>query len=460
MREGGSLSVRGGAAKRDWTKGSILGNLWSLSWPMLISNTINTLGPTVDMIWVGKLGSNDIAAVGVSGLTVQVANSLIFGLFTGTTAMIARFIGAKDEEQANKVAQQAFVIAAAFSILMAVIGGFLAEPILRLLGVADNVIAEGAAYMRIQFVGMVTMSALQVAQNIMQASGDTRTPLKISIGFRAFHLLLCPSLIFGWWLFPELGVRGAALSNVIAQGIGASIAIWLLFNGHTRLALTFKNFSFNRNLIWRTVKIGIPASITSTERNFAGLVLVSFITPFGTLAVAAHALSQRVDQIVQVMANGLGTPAGILAGQNMGAGQPERAEKTGWTAVVLSTCVAAVVCIFIWFFSEPILRIFTQDPELLAIGTSFLKIQIVTYMVWGSVIAMTQVLNGVGDTLIPMITNFITGWGIQMTLAYFLPGMAGLGIYGVRWAIVSGIAGRALIFPIYFKFGRWKHKKI
>jgi putative MATE family efflux protein len=322
------------------------------------------------------------------------------------------------------------------------------------------VISEGASYMRIQLVGIVTMSVLQVSQNIMQASGDTRTPLKISVSYRLLHILLCPTLIFGWLVFPSLGVKGAALSNVIAQGLGAGFSFWFLFSGRTRLKLTFRGFRFDRNIIWRTIKIGIPSSVTSMERNFAALILVWFISPFGTLAVAAHSLSQRIDMIVQMLGSGLGNPAGVLAGQNMGAGKPDRAAKTGWLAVGLTSAAALIVCLIIWFWIGPVLRIFTSDADLIDMTAVFLKIQIVSYLVWGLVIALSTVLNGLGDTLVPMLTNMITVWAVQMPLAYFLPGITGLGVYGVRWAIVSAIMGRAIIYPLYFRSGRWKRKKI
>lgn len=460
MRGGEGLSLRGSAAKRDWTQGSILGNLWSLSWPALITTTINSMGPTIDMIWVGKLGSTSIAGVGVSALAIQVINSLIFGLFTGTSALVARFIGARDEETANRIAQQSFVIAASFSLLMAIIGILMAERILTLLGVAPGVVAEGAAYMRIQMGGIVTMSVLQVSQNIMQASGDTRTPLKIGVSYRLLQVALCPALVFGLWLFPDLGVRGAALSNVIAQGLGGAFALWFLLSGRTRLKLTFKGFRFDRNIIWRTIRIGIPSSVTSMERNFAGLVLVAFITPFGTIAVAAHALALRIDQFIQMLANGLGTPAGVLAGQNLGAGQPERSAKTGWLAAALATGIAIVFSIIIWFWVEYLLRIFNSEPDLVATAAVFLRIEIASYLVWGAVITFTQVLNGMGDTMIPMVTNMVTVWAVQMPLAFFLPGIGGLGVYGVRWAMVAGIVGRGIIYPLYFKTGRWKRKKV
>jgi putative MATE family efflux protein len=446
--------------RRDWTNGSLLGNLWSLSWPMLMNNAINALGPTIDFIWVGKLGSSAIAGVGVSGLAVMVVNALISGLFIGTSALIARQVGAKNEAAANRVAQQAFVIGLIFSCFMALIGIIFSESILMILGVGEAVVSEGAAYLRIQLVGIITMTALTVAQSIMQASGDSRTPLKISIGYRLVQVVLCPALIFGWWIFPRLEVSGAALSNVITQGLGGMVAIWLLMSGRTRLLLTFSNFRLDPGIIWRAVKIGIPASITFMERAFAELILIRFISPFGTMAVAAQSLAQRIDQFIQNLSGGIGNAAGVLAGQNLGAGKPERSERTGWLAVGLATGVSLICSIIVWFWIEPILRLFTGDAGLLDLSATFLKIQIASYMVWGLVVVMNLVLNGVGDTVIPMITNLLTMFGIQLGLAYYLPKVTDLGVNAIRWAVVAGIMGRAIIYPTYFAMGKWKHKKV
>jgi putative MATE family efflux protein len=449
------------AARRDWTRGSIAGNLWSLAWPMLISNTLNALGPAVDMIWVGKLGSSAIAGVGVSGLAVMVMNALVTGFYTGTTAMIARFIGAKNEETANRAAQQAFAIGLVFSIIMALVGIFLAENIMVLLGMPPEVVREGAAYLRIQFAGIITMSALSVSQSIMQASGDSRNPLKISLGFRTLQIALCPALIFGWGFFPRLEVTGAALSNVITQGVGAGIALRILFSGRTRLRVTLRHFRFDGNLIWRTLKIGLPSSTTFVLITFTELMLVRFIAPFGAVAVAAHSLAIRIDQFIQSLTGGLGISAGILGGQNLGAGQPERASRTGWLAISMASGITLFCSIILWFEVESILRIFNAtDPVLLDMAANFLRIQIVSYMVWGLVIVLTLFLNGIGDTLIPLITNVVTMLGIQLTLAYFLPQVTGLGVYGVRWAIVTGQMMRAIIYPLYFSSGRWKRKKV
>jgi putative MATE family efflux protein len=426
---------------------------------MLINNTLNALGPTVDMIWIGTLGASAIAGVGVSGLVVMVVNSLISGLFTGTIALVARHIGARDEPGANLAAQQAFVIGLVFSVLMALVGIFLAAPFLRALGMDSSVVDEGATYLQIQLIGIVTMTMLQAAQSIMQASGDAVQPMMISVGYRLLQIVLCPALIFGWGFFPRLEVSGASLSNVITQALGGTVALYILFTGRTRIKVTLKNFRFDSKIIWRTVRIGIPASFSFMQRNVAELVLIWFITPFGTLAVAAQSVSQRVDQFLQNLSGGLGNAAGILAGQSLGAGRLDRAERTGWLAVVMATVISLICALVIWLWIVPILRIFTQDPDIVNMSANFLRIMIVSYLVWGLVVSLSLVLNGVGDTLVQMLTNLATMVFVQLTLAYILPRYTSLGVYGIRWAVVIGIVMRAVIYAAYFKTGRWKRKK-
>jgi putative MATE family efflux protein len=451
---------RAGIPHRDWTKGSIFGNLMALSWPMLVSSSLNMLGPTIDMIWIGKLGAASIAGVGVSAIAIMVVNSLMTGLFAGTAALVARFMGAHDVPNANRAAQQAFVIGFVYSVILAMVGIFLADRILMVLGVAPDVVAQGAAYMRVQLVGIVTMGAIMAGQSIMNASGDTRTPMKISLTYRLMHIALSPCLIFGIWIFPKLGVTGAALSNVISQSVGGALAMWILFSGKTRIKLTLNGFSLDRNIVWRTLKIGFPASITAVERSFSDLVLVRFIIPFGTVAVAAHSVAQRIDQFVQMPCGALGQSAGVLAGQNLGARQPERASRTGWIAAGLSVAFTVACSIAIWFFAENMLSIFTTQSSVVGIASTFLRIQIAGYIFWGAVIALSMCLNGAGDTLITMVTNLTAMWGFAITLAFILSRFTPLGVNGIRWAMVAGIMVRMAIYGIYFKSGRWLRRQV
>ncbi len=460
MKEGERYSGRWTRFDRDWTKGSIVRNLLSLSWPMMISNSFNMLGPTIDMIWVGRLGAASIAGVGVAGMVVMLMNSARMGLDMGMRAMIARFIGAGDEEGANHVVQQALVISGSFSTFMAAIGIFLAEPILVLMGVEPDVVSEGAAYMRVLFVGSVFMSFRTMAEGAMQASGDTMTPMKIIGAFRLFHVALCPFLVFGWWIFPRLGVSGAAMTNVFSQSLGMALGMWFLFSGRSRLRLTLRNFRLNLNTIWRIVKIAVPASISGMQRSFANLVVMEFIVPFGTFAVAAHTLCQRVEMIVFMPTMALGMSAGVLAGQNLGAGKPERAVRTGWQAVGLVQVFMLVIALVILLWAENIVHIFTPDPGVVEVTRVFLMIAIVGYLMMGFNAVLQSCISGVGDTVPPMLFSLLTIWGIQVPLAYFLSKFTNLGVYGVRWAIVSALGAGAVCNVIYFKLGRWKRKQV
>jgi len=445
---------------RDLTKGSILSNLWTLSWPITISSSIRMLGPTIDMIWVGSLGTAALAGVGVAGIAVMVINSAMMGLTTGTRALLARAVGAKNFAEANHIAQQAIVIILVFSIVTAAVGVFFADDILLLLGLEPEVVRQGGDYMRIMFVGSIAMAFGMLAQSIMQASGDAITPMKIDIGLRIMHVVLCPFLIFGWWIFPELGVSGAALTNVISQGTGGAVMLWILVTGRTRLHLTLRNFSFDRVAIWRIVRIGLPASITGMERSLANFLLMIFIVPFGTAAVAAHALAQRIDMFIHMPAMGLGQASGVLAGQNVGAGLPDRAERTGWIAAALFTSVMVLCSVGIWFYAEHTVRLFNDEEELVEIASTFLRIDIVSYLVFGLVVVLMHCLNGVGDTMVPMVTTLITMWLVQIPLAWILPQITELGVYGVRWGIVIAVVMRAIIYTAYFKHGRWRRIQV
>ncbi len=418
------------------------------------------LGPTIDMIWVGKLGAAAIAAVGVSGMVVQLANSLTMGLYQGLRAMVARFIGAGDIEGANHIARQAVVISLAYSLMMAAIGHFYARSIMRLIGVGGDVVALGAPYLSINFIGMVTMSFRNMTESIMQASGDSRTPMWIAVFFRFVHIAVCPLLIFGLWIFPKMGVTGAATTAVFSQGIGAGLGLWFLSSGRTRLHLNFRHFRIDFSTIWRLLKVGIPASVAAMQRTLGNLVLVVIIGPFGTLAVAAHSLNQRVEMFLQMPAMGVGQAAGVLAGQNLGARQPGRAERTGWLAAGFLSGAFMLVSVAVLIWAENIVRIFDSDPGLVAVASLFLRIACANWVVMGLTNVFQQCVNGAGDTVVPMVIMLVNMWLMQIPLAYFLPRITGLGVYGVRWGIVAGTVGAAIIYTIYFSTGRWKSKMV
>jgi putative MATE family efflux protein len=450
----------GRAAVKDFTQGSILRNLLTLSWPMIVSNSLNVLGPTVDMIWIGRLGASDIAAVGVAGLVVMLVNALIMGLFTGYRSMVARRIGSQDPEGAVNIARQAFALAVIYSVILAAVGMVFAEPILGLLGLQPDVIALGSSYLRINFVGMAAVSFRMMTDGTMQASGDTMTPMKISVIFRGLHLALCPFLIFGWGFFPELGIVGAAVTGVFSQSLGTAIGLWMLASGRSRLRLTFNGFRFDWPVILTINKIGLPASVMSLQMQLGSLAVMRVVTHFGTLAVAAHTMAQRWDMVLMMPLMGLGMSAGVLVGQNLGAGQPQRAEKNGWVAMALSEGLMVLFSVALFFGVRGAVRVFSSDAALDEVAATYLRIASAQYLVVAFSMVLQQCIAGAGDTMPPMVISIVNIWVIQVPLSLLLTNIDSVGFYGVRWAMVASSTLGAIAYFVYYRSGRWKRRKV
>jgi putative MATE family efflux protein len=445
---------------RDWTQGSVFGNLMSLSWPLIVSHVLTSIGPIIDMIWMGKLGSASVAGVAVAAMMVSLLDSFKMGLDMGTRAMIAYFVGAGDSRGANHAALQGYVVTIGFAAIVGTLGALLAEPILRLMGLTPEVVAQGAPYLRIQFIGILTNGLVWQNSGTMQYSGDTMSPMKIALAYRLFHIVFSPFLVFGWWVFPRLGTSGAAYTSIISASFGAALGLWFLLGGHTRLKLDFRNFRLDGKMIWRIVKIGVPASVTGIERSFGQVMLTWFIVPFGTIATAAHALILQITQLLNIAGAGLGQGAAVLAGQNLGANQSERAEKSGWLSVGLFTVILVISSLILWFWGKNIISIFNNEPDVLLVGKAFLRIQIVTFLFSGCALILQQCLNGVGDTLLVMLVTLLGMFGVQLPLAFFLSRHTSLGVYGTYWAIAVSTVMMAGIYAAYFRLGLWKRKRL
>lgn len=453
-------SAPAGRLRRDWTQGSIFKNLVLLSWPMTVTQTMMSLGPTIDLIWVGKLGDVAVAGVGVSGVVVQLAQGVMMGFAQGMRALIARFIGAKDVHTANRVAQQAVVVSAAYAILMALIGHFFGEKIVSFITSDPEIISVGTTYLRIEFIGGATITFRMMMDAIMQASGDSVNPMWIAVVYRLFHIALCPFLIFGWWIFPELGVRGAAYTSIIAQSLGVILGLRVLFGARSRLRLSFKGFHFDLGMIWRIIRIGFPASIAGIQRTLNQFFIQVFMAAFGAAALAAHVITLRLEMLIFMPAMSFGMGAGVLVGQNLGAKQPERAEKSAWLAVGVVEAFVIVTSLAMFIWTRPIIRLFNNDPTMDAIAIQFIHIAIVGWLFMGFMFVLMNSLQGAGDTLPTMIISIITTWVITLPLAYFLPKYTTWGAVGIRWAMTISMITGALANIIYFRTGRWKTRRV
>jgi putative MATE family efflux protein len=277
---------------------------------------------------------------------------------------------------------------------------------------------------------------------------------------RFFHIALCPFLVLGLWIFPRMGVSGAALSNVLAQALGAAAALLILFKGHTRIHLVPQDLRVAPGIIWRILKIGIPALAMNLQSAFGSMLFMKLIVPFGTLAISAHSLAGRVEMFLFVPGMGLGTGAGVLVGHNLGAKQPVRAVKSAWLAVGVVEGFMLVCCIAILLFAEHIIGIFTTETNLISLGSTFMRIAAAGYLLSALSSVMQSCIAGAGDTLPNLIVSIATVWAVQLPLAFFLSRETSLAIYGIRWAVVASTFVGAVAFTTYFIIGKWKTKKV
>ena len=251
--------------------------------------------------------------------------------------------------------------------------------------------------------------------------------------------------------------------------------MWFLFKGRavyfdtarkrvrlreSRMRLTLRNFRFDANIIWRIVRIGTPAMVSGLQRTMSAFFLMYFMAAFGTFAVAAHTIVQRVEMVLFMPGMAFGAGAGVLVGQNLGAGHPERAEKSVWLAGALVAGILAVFSVAILLKAEDIVRIFNQEAPLVDQAGTFMRIAVAGYLLMPLTAVFMSALSGAGDTVPPMIISTVTVWAIQLPLAYFLPKITDLGVYGVRWAVVAGMVVSAVAFLTYFRTGRWKRKRV
>ena len=442
-------------AGRDLTKGSIPGNLWYLSWPQITESFLSVVDQLADLIWAGRIGFQAIAGLGVAQTFLMLLMTARMGLDAGMRSMISRAVGARKIAHANHVLLQSLTLTMAYSIVLVVVGMALTEPLIRLLRVGDEVVTQAAGYMRFQLFAMSMMGLQRLTAGALQASGDSFTPLKAASVSRVLHLVLSPFLIFGWWWFPSLDLAGAGAANLIAQTLGAGMNMSALIRGTSRLKLSFSGYYVDYPMIWRILKIGIPASVTGAQRAVSQLIVIFIVAPFGDGALAAFALSRRAENTVNHSSRGMGRAAGALAGQNLGVGQKSRAKQSVVWALAYAGVASLLVGAIFLVIPDRVASFFNSDPDFVAQAATWLQVLAVGYFSMNAVQVFTQAFNTTGDTFAPMVIMLSTMWLVEIPLAFALANLTGLGEFGVPWAIVTGMTVRMVAYGAYFLRGSW-----
>jgi putative MATE family efflux protein len=445
---------------RDLTRGSISTNLWVLALPMVLGLLAETALGLIDMFYVGRLSPEAIAAVSMARMISWILLIFAEGMCVATTAMVARFFGAGDRNMSDRVASQSIIVGMASSVGFGLVGFVFSEELLRFVGAEPDVIAVGLTYMRIIFLGSFTMFLLLLCDALLRGAGNTVLPMKI-FAFTCFlTAVIDPLLIFGLGPFPRLEVTGAACANVFSRAVGAVLVLYLLSKRTSRVRIVLRELRVDRNIMWRLVKLGIPVTLRLGLWSVADIVLMKVIALFGTAAVASYGIGLRLEAVVFMVGISIAAASAALVGQNLGASQPERAEKSSWAAAGYTTLILGVVAISYVFAASPLIALFTKNPEVIRIGAFYLKITAASYIFRGVGQVMGSSLNGAGDTISPLVVTGISMYGVKLPLAYILSTQFGWGVTGIWVAIVASYVLYALAMTFWFSTGRWKERKI
>ncbi|MBN1355643.1 MATE family efflux transporter [bacterium] len=454
------MTVSSRGRKLDLTQGNISRTIWIIALPQIVTNLTQTLFNIVDMFWVGRLGSESIAALSIAGTLMMVLFMVIMGVGIGASAMVARAFGARDYAGVDRITANALTLALLLSIPVAIGGIAYSERLFGLMGAEQTVVKTGSSYLNILFASSAFIFLTFVINAVMQGTGDAVTPMKVMTFALLINALVDPCLIFGLGPFPRLGIDGAAWATVFSRATACLIFLYYLKSGKIRLRLRLMHLSPDWSIIGRILKLGFPASIQLSLRGFMGIVLMGLVTAFGTSAVAAYGIGHRLFMLALFPGFGFGVAAASLVGQNLGAGKPERSWKSAYTTVYYYFLFLLCVSACFLMFPVSLISIFDTSPEVVTTGAVMLRIIAVSMPFLSLSIVLNRSLGGAGDTVSPMIITLISLWGLQVPLAVGLSRLTAMGVDGVFWATAAAQILAGVIAFIWFQRGAWTRKQV
>ena len=448
------LAIRGG--DHDYTKGSINKAIFLLSVPMVLEMAMESLFAVVDVFFVSRIGENAVATIGLTETVLMIIYSLAIGISMGATAMVARRVGEKDPEKATEAAVQSIVLAGSLSILLGILGLIFAEDILRLMGGEEDLIAEGVMYTRLMLAGNITIMLLFLFNAIFRGAGDASIAMRSLWIANGCNIILDPCFIFGFGFFPELGVFGAAVATNIGRGIGVAYQVYNLLKGNGVIKILWRHLEILPDIILRLFKVSLGGVAQFLIASASWIFLVRIIAQFGSDALAGYTIAIRVIIFTILPSWGIANAAATLVGQNLGAGFPDRAEKSVWRSAKYNMFFLLSVSIAFFILAPQILQFFSENEAVILHGSACLRIICLGYVFFAYGMVISQSFNGAGDTKTPTIINFFCFWLLQIPLAYCLSILMDWGTDGVFWAVAISESILAMVAIYVFKLGRWK----
>src|SRR2546423_1208523 len=445
---------------QDFTTGSLNRAILLLAIPMVLEMVLESLFAVVDVFWVGRLGADAVATVGLTESMLSLVFAIGLGLSLSTTAMVARRIGENKPEDAAVAGVQAILIGLAISAVIGIPCLFLAPRLLALMGASPQIVASGSGYARIALGGSGAIMLLFLNNSIFRGAGDAAIAMRLLWVSNIINLVLDPCLIFGLGPFPKLGVTGAALATFIGRSIGVLYQFYRLLRGTERIRILRQQIRAELPVLWRLVRVSLTGILQFAIAHTSWIGLVRIVSVFGSAALAGYTIAIRILIFIILPSWGLSNAAATLVGQNLGAKQPQRAESSVWRTGFYNMVFLGAIGAFFVFFAEPAVRLFTNDPAVVPLAASCLRILSYGNIAYAYGMVMLQAFNGAGDTVTPTIVHFFGFWILEIPLAYALAIPAHMRSRGVFLSIVIAEAAIATAGIILFKRGRGKRQQI
>ncbi|MFZ5980760.1 MAG: MATE family efflux transporter [Candidatus Zixiibacteriota bacterium] len=440
--------------------GPIVRTVFSLAIPVVLGMLMEFALHITDLFWVGMLGPAAQDAITTSMVVIWTVFAFIALISVGITALVSRYIGARDLDKTRFYINQGMMLAVFLGLLFSIIGYLVAPYILKFMGPGEKTLVQAIPYLRIFLLSAIFYTLVETAYAVFRASGDTRTPTYVGVLAIVINLVLDPVLIFGLGPIPAMGVKGASIASSIAIFVAVAIILFKIYTGRLGYEVTsiFKHRPNVQGML-KITKIGLPVS----SQQFVFLVvywfLIRIVHQFGDTAGAAMGIGNRMESLSYLTCHGFALAASTMVGQNLGAKNPDRAAKGAWIAAGLAISLTAVIAVFFVSIPNLIASIFTDNAEVTKIAADYLFILGLSQFTMALEIVLEGAFSGAGNTVPPMVVS-IPGALSRIPLAYFLCFDLGWGINGVWWTLTITTTVKSLILASWFKLGRWKSKEV
>ena len=436
-------------------------DVWHLALPVILTNLLTTLVNIVDVFMVGRIGSVEIAAVGMANSVRLVVLVVILSVTAGSMALAAQAKGARDPVRLSFVTRQTLSLTVLIAAVLSLVGWFISEPVLTFLnsGGDPRAVELGASYLKLLFLGTIFLTLNFAMRSLMQGAGDTVTPLYLSGSVNVLNIFFNYLFIFGPGPLPELGVTGAALGTLLARFIGMIAGFVIFYSGKNVIKLLPGSYLPNWQMFRDILAIGVPSGLQGLVRTTGQLLVIRIVTATsaGTFGAAALAIGLQVESLAFMPGLAINVAATSLVGQSLGRWQPEEARSRGNAAIGLGVLVMCVIGVPLVIFAPQLVTLFdpSAQPTVVSAGTSYIRIQSVGLATLAVAMVTNGALRGAGDTRPGLIGNLLGRWFTVVPLAYLLAIVLDFGVEGVWIALVTGTAISGLYVFIRWRGSRW-----